>query len=305
MIPTAGTSPWPDAAAVLEREPLARHTTFAVGGPADYFAVAESASELAELLSVSASAGIPTTVLGEGSNVLIGDDGVRGLVIQNRCAHVESLPESRLRAESGILMGRLAQWAAQNGLAGLEFGVGIPGTLGGSVFGNAGCFGVEIKDVLVQAEIWTGGDHATYFNDDLEFAYRRSALQTMPGSPVVLEAVMQATEDKPDAIRQRMTELSRRRRDSQPAERSAGSIFQNPPGDHAGRLVDEAGLKGTRNGDAQISELHANFIINRGNATAAEIAGLIDQTRAAVVANSGVELEIEIRFIGKGFGDTR
>lgn len=305
MNPTAGTSPLPDAAAVLEREPLARHTTFAVGGPADYFAVAESASELSELLSAAASASIPTTVLGEGSNVLIGDDGVRGLVIQNRSAHVESLPESRLRAESGILMGRLAQWAAQNGLAGLEFGVGIPGTLGGSIFGNAGCFGVEIKDVLVQTEIWTGGDHETYFNDDLEFAYRRSNLQTMPGSPVVLEAVMQATEDKPDAIRQRMTELSRRRRDSQPAERSAGSIFRNPPGDHAGRLVDESGLKGTRNGDAQISELHANFIVNRGNATAAEIAGLIDQTRAAVVANSGVELEIEIRFIGEGFGDIR
>ncbi len=305
MNPTTGTSPWPDAPAVREREPLARHTTFAVGGLADHFAVAESAAELADLLTASASAGIPATILGEGSNVLIGDDGVRGLVIQNRSAQVESLPELRLRAESGILMGRLAQWSAEHRLAGLEFGIGIPGTLGGSIFGNAGCFGFEIKDVLVQAEIWNGGGHETYLNSDLKFAYRRSALQTMPGSPVVLEAVMQATEDKPDAIRQRMTELSRRRRDSQPAERSAGSIFRNPPGDYAGRLVDEAGLKGTRIGDAQISELHANFIVNRGNATATEIAGLIDQTRVAVAANSGVELEIEIRFIGGGFGDTR
>jgi UDP-N-acetylmuramate dehydrogenase len=305
MIPTAGTSPWPNPAAVLEREPLARHTTFAVGGPADYFAVAESASDLAELLSASASADIPATVLGEGSNVLIGDDGVRGLVIHNRSAHVESLSESRLRAESGILMGRLAHWGAENGLAGLEFGVGIPGTLGGSIFGNAGCFGVEIKDVLVQAEVWSGGDHETYFNDDFDFAYRSSALQTMPGTPVVLGAVLKATEDQPDAIRQRMTELSRRRRDSQPAERSAGSIFRNPPGDHAGRLVEEAGLKGTQNGDAQISDLHANFIVNRGSATAAEIAALIDCARMTVAARSGVELEVEIRFIGEGFGDTR
>ncbi len=303
MNPTTGTSPWPDPTAVLEREPLARHTTFAVGGPADYFAIAGSAAELVELLDASASAGIPATVLGEGSNVLVGDGGVRGLVIQNRSAHVESLPDCRLRAESGILMGRLARWCAKHGLAGLEFGVGIPGTLGGSIFGNAGCFGVEIKDVLVQAEVWRDGIGETYANADLDFAYRASALQKMHGGPVVLEAVLEGTADEPDAVRGRMTALTRRRRASQPAERSAGSIFRNPPGDHAGRLVDEAGLKGAENGDARISDQHANFIVNRGNATAAEIVALIDRARAAVAANSGVELEVEIRFIGEGFGE--
>ena len=304
MRQAAGASPWPDATAVLEREPLAGHTTFAVGGPADYFAVAESAAELSDLLDAAAGAGIPAIVLGEGSNVLVGDEGVRGLVIQNRGARVEALPESRLRAESGILMGKLAQWTAEQGLAGLEFGVGIPGTLGGSVFGNAGCFGVEIKDVLVEAEVWNRGGCSTYSNADLEFRYRGSELQTARGTAVVLEAVLHGTADKPEAIRRRMTEFSRRRRESQPAERSAGSIFRNPPGDHAGRLVEEAGLKGAENGDAQISELHANFIVNRGNATAAQIAALIDRARAAVAARTGVRLETEIRFIGEGFGDS-
>lgn len=305
MNPTAGTSPWPDTTAVLEQEPLARHTTFAVGGPADYFAVAESAAELADLLDASAKAGIPATVLGEGSNVLVGDDGVRGLVIQNRSTQVESLPECRLRAESGALMGRIAHWCAEHGLAGLEFGVGIPGTLGGSIFGNAGCFGVEVKDVLVEAQVWNGGVRETYGNADLDFAYRSSALQKMPGTPVALEAVLKGSADEPEAIRQRMTELSCRRRDSQPAERSAGSIFRNPPGDHAGRLVDEAGLKGAENGGARISDLHANFIVNGGSATAAEIVALIKQARAAVAARSGTQLETEIRFLGEGFGDAR
>ena len=293
---------WPDSAAVREQESLAPHTTFAIGGPADFFAVAASTAELVALLEVATADGLPTTILGEGSNSLIGDAGVRGLVIHNRNSRIESVAPARLRAGSGLLMGRLAAWSAEHGLAGLEFGVGIPGTLGASVFGNAGCFGAEIKDVLIEADIWNQGARRTFTNTELDFAYRTSALQSLPGAPVVLEAVLLGTPDDPGSINNRMTELSRQRRDTQPAEPSAGSIFRNPPGDHAGRLIDAAGLKGARSGAAQISERHANFIINRGGATAADVMNLIERARAAVASEFDVQLQTEIRLIGEGFG---
>ena len=305
MSPTTKLPAWPTQIDVRENESLARHTTFAVGGPADYFAMAESTTDLVTLLDASVHAGIPATVIGEGSNILVGDNGIRGLVIQNRNTDIEFLPECRLRSGSGTLMGHLARQCADRGLAGLEFGVGIPGTIGGSIFGNAGCFGSETKDVLIEAQVWNNGALKIYGNEDLNFAYRTSALQTMPGNPVALEALVQGVTDDPQEIRQRMTNLSRRRRETQPAQRSAGSIFRNPIPRYAGRLVDDAGLKGIANGDAHISELHANYIVNRGNATAAEIVALIERARTMVAARSGVVLETEIRFLGEGFGDIK
>ncbi len=295
---------WPDPAAVHADHPLAPLTTFGIGGPADYFATAGSTSALIALLDAAHTADLPITVLGESSNVLIGDAGVRGLVIHNRSDAIEIPGTTQMRAGSGILMGRLAAWSAERGLAGLEFGVGIPGSLGGSVFGNAGCFGVEIKDALIEAAIWHEGARTTLTNADLDFAYRRSQLQALPETPVVLEALLKGTPDRPEAIRARMTELSRRRRATQSAHPSAGSVFRNPPGDHSGRLIDAAGLKGARIGAAQISDQHANFIINRGGATAADVAALIGRARAAVAAQFNVQLRTEIRFIGEGFGAT-
>jgi UDP-N-acetylmuramate dehydrogenase len=293
---------WPEPAAVRVDHPLAPLTTFGIGGPADHFAVAESTAEFLGLLDAAHRAELPITVLGEGSNVLIGDAGIRGLTIHNRVATLEATPANAVRAGSGVLMGRLAAWSAERGLAGLEFGVGIPGSLGGSVFGNAGCFGVEIKDVLIEAHIWHAGAQSRLSNADLDFAYRRSALQSHSGTPVVLEALLQATADDPDAIRARMTDLSRQRRATQPARPSAGSIFRNPPGDPAGRLLDAAGLKATRSGNAQISDQHANFIVNIGGATAADVAALIQRARTAVADQFNIQLETEIRFIGEGFG---
>ncbi len=299
---TRPTPAWPDPAAVLADHPLAPLTTFGIGGPADYFATAESTSALIALLDAAHAAEITITILGEGSNVLIGDAGVRGLVIHNRSAAIQGISPNQVRAGSGLLMGRLAAWSVDQGLAGLEFGVGIPGSLGGSVFGNAGCFGVEIKDVLIEAAIWHYGARATLTNADLDFAYRRSRLGALPDSPVVLEAVLEGIPDQPEAIRARMTDLSCQRRATQPAAPSAGSVFRNPPDDHAGRLIDAAGLKGARSGAAQISDQHANFIINRGGATAADVATLIRRARAAVAAQFNIQLENEIRFIGEGFG---
>lgn len=305
MNPATKLPTWPNQIDVRENEPLAKHTTFAVGGPADYFAMAESTTDLVALLDASVDAGLPATVIGEGSNILVGDDGIRGLVIQNRSTDIEFLSECRLRAGSGTLMGHLARQCADRGLAGLEFGVGIPGTIGGSIFGNAGCFGSEIKDVLVEAQVWNNGVLQIFGNEDLNFTYRTSVLQTMPGNPIALEALVQGFTADSQGIRQRMTSLSRRRRETQPAERSAGSIFRNPTPRYAGRLVDDAGLKGVTNGDAHISELHANYIVNRGNATAAEIAALIQRARTMVAARSGVVLETEIRFLGEGFGEIK
>ncbi|MDP6507466.1 MAG: UDP-N-acetylmuramate dehydrogenase [Chloroflexota bacterium] len=301
-IMTRSLPAWPGSAAVLADHPLAPLTTFGVGGSADHFAAPESTPDLIALLDAAHAAAIPITVLGEGSNVLIGDAGIRGLTIHNRVVTLEAIPANAVRAGSGVLMGRLAAWSAERGLAGLEFGVGIPGSLGGSVFGNAGCFGVEIKDVLIETNIWHDGAQSRLSNAELVFAYRHSALQALSGTPVVLDAILQAVPDGSEAIRARMTELSRQRRTTQPANPSAGSVFRNPPDDHAGRLIEAAGLKGTRCGNAQISDRHANFITNRGGATAADVAALIHRARAAVADQFNIQLETEIRFIGEGFG---
>lgn len=183
----------------------------------------------------------------------------------------------------------------------MEFGVGIPGTVGGSVFGNAGCFGTEVKDVFRSATVWLPDGVAELGADRLAFGYRTSALQTTLERSVVLAATFGCRDGDPAAIESLMTDLSRRRRSSQPSARSAGSVFRNPPGEVAGRLIDEAGLKGRRRGGATISEKHANFIVNEGGATAADVMALIGEARDAVMARSGVMLHLEIRPLGEGF----
>lgn len=294
---------WPPHLRVSRDCELAPHSYFGIGGPAQFLAIADEASQLTELLDIGSNRALPITVLGNASNVLIGDDGVEGLVIINRARLLGLHDGNRIAAESGALMGQLAHFAADNGIGGFEFGLGIPGSVGGSVFGNAGCFGSDISNVLDRALVWRGGGVSWQRRDDLEFGYRCSALQSETGLAVVVAVQLQGVTRPESEIRARMVQVQDQRRQSQPADRSAGSIFKNPTGDFAGRLIDSAGLKGARSGAAQVSDRHANFIVNRGQARAADVVALMDRIRRRVHDVNGIWLEPEIRRIGSGFGD--
>ncbi len=293
---------WPPHLRVSHNRELAPHSYFGIGGPAQYLAFAEDSSQLTELLEIGSHLALPITVLGNASNVLIGDDGVQGLVIINRARRLQLHDAGRISAESGALMGQLAHFAADNGIGGFEFGLGIPGTVGGAVFGNAGCFGSEIARVLERALVWRGDGASWRGSDDLEFGYRCSALQRETGLAVVVTARLQGTSRPETEIRDRMVQIQDQRRRTQPVDRSAGSIFKNPPGDFAGRLIESAGLKGERCGEAQVSDRHANFIVNRGQARAVDVVLLMDRIRRRVHDASGIWLEPEIRRVGTGFG---
>ena len=294
---------WPSHLRVSRNCELAPHSYFGIGGPAQYLAYAEEASQLTELLGIGTNRALPITVLGNASNVLIGDDGIRGLVIINRARRLELRDGAGISAESGALMGQLAHFAADNGIGGFEFGLGIPGTVGGSVFGNAGCFGSDISNVLDRALVWRGDGVRWQGREDLGFEYRGSALQRETGSVVVVSVSLQGVARPEREIRARMVQIQDQRRRSQPADRSAGSMFKNPPGEFAGRLIESAGLKGARSGDAQVSDRHANFIVNHGQARAADVVALMERIRRRVHACSGIWLEPEIRRLGTGFGE--
>ncbi len=307
MIPIA-TSPaidWPFELNLRSHEPLSEHTYLGVGGPAEYYVEISDVRMFTAVLDYCHDREIQVLIIGEGSNLLVSDKGVRGFVIRNVCREIHDLNDGRLRVDSGILMGRLASWCASRGYTGLEFGVGIPGSVGGSVFGNAGCFGTEIADVLESADVWMSGDVTSLNNKSLEFDYRSSKLRHMAGNPIVVSAILRHQTGDPEAARAQITDLSHRRRDTQPASRSAGSVFKNPEGDFAGRLIDGAGLKGRKRGQAVISTKHANFIVNEGGATASDVWALVNDIRATVRKQFSVDLELEIQLAGEGFGDDR
>ena len=296
---------WPFELELKRRQPLSAHTYLGVGGPAEHYVEVSDVETFTAVLRHCHRLDIPVLVIGEGSNLLVGDKGVRGLVIRNACREIRDLNDGRIQVDSGVLMGRLAHQCARRGYAGLEFGVGIPGTVGGSVFGNAGCFGTEMADVLESANVWIAGNVTALDARSLEFSYRYSKLHDMQGNPVVVGAVLRCQSGDPETSRRRITHLSRRRRDTQPASRSAGSVFRNPPGDYAGRLIDRAGLKGQRRGRAVISAKHANFIVNKGGATASDVWSLIKDAKAAVRERFNIDLELEVRLAGEGFEEHR
>ncbi len=290
--------------------PMARYTAARLGGPAQALLELQTLDELVDVISLCWRAALPFTLLGDGSNVLVSDTGVRGLVIINRARQVrfdETCTPALVWAESGMNFGLLARQAAQRGLAGLEWAAGIPGTLGGAVVGNAGAHGGELAAQLRMAEILhrigTGRDGETRREEwpveKLEYAYRSSLLKRNPGDYVVLAALLQLQPGDPQAIRSRMDELVAYRRRTQPPGASTGSMFKNPPGNYAGRLIEAAGLKGLQVGDAQISPLHANFFINLGNASAADFWALIQKARQTVEEKFAVRLELEIELIGE------
>lgn len=307
--------------------PLAPYTTMKVGGPADYFARVQTVSQLIHLVRWARSEALPYWILGGGSNVLIGDAGVRGLVIYNRCRQVRideapccAFPQDNrpfVFAESGASMAGLARRTIAAGLAGLEWAVSLPGTVGGAVVNNAGAYGGEVKDNLYNAMVLGVDDEIVETPAaQLGFGYRASALKVgaksdddgdiavvRPGfGPVVLSVNFRLAHGEQEAIEAQAAQNLQRRRRSQPVEPSLGSTFVNPPGDYAGRLIEAAGLKGFAVGGVQVSRQHANFLINPGGvggATAADVLTLIRHIQQTVADRFGVLLKPEIQLVGE------
>jgi UDP-N-acetylmuramate dehydrogenase len=281
---------------------LAPHTTIRVGGPADLLAVAHDAAQLADLVRFARRSGLACTVIGRGSNLVVDDAGVRGLVILSRAAGWQ-IDGERLMAQAGLPLARAATLAQKAGLSGLEFGLAIPGTVGGAVWANAGAHGSDIAAVLHSARILhSDGSESDEPASALDLAYRDSRLKRgseWGGPDLVLEATFQLVRADPTEIKARLDEIRHWRQEHQPLNRpSAGSIFRNPPGDSAGRLIDASRLKGARVGGASISDKHANFIVNDRGATAADIRRLAEIARAEVARRFGVDLVYEVQFIG-------
>ncbi len=293
---------WPAGPPVLSNAALAEYSYFRIGGPAEYLATAESAKQLVNLLNAAHHFQLAITMLGEASNVLIGDDGIAGLVIVNRARQLTIGSNARIVAESGVLMGQLARTAARANISGFEFAVGIPGTVGGSVWGNAGCFGSDMAAILEQALLWRPSGTTNVAARDLGFGYRHCSLQSEASPVAIIKAQLIGNPGELGDIQRAMQSISARRRASQPADRSAGSIFKNPPGAQAGQLIEAADLKGRHVGGAVVSSQHANFIVNDGGASAADVAALMGQIIRRVAEVSGFQLQPEIRRLGTGFG---
>ncbi|MCX7670759.1 MAG: UDP-N-acetylmuramate dehydrogenase [Anaerolineae bacterium] len=314
---------------VIEDEPLSRHTTFRIGGPADLYAAATTTAQLVALADLAAKHDVPITILGGGSNVLVSDAGVRGLVIAVQSREValrRGIPgpdgehgdegELFIVADAGVPLAGLARWAIKNGWAGLEWAVSVPGTVGGAVVGNAGAHGGDMAGNVAWVQVWLSGQgRQVWPATEMGFSYRSSRLKAhqaageartaAPGEdknrphPVVLTVGLHAVPGNVAEMEARAERYLAQRRATQPVEPSAGSIFRNPAGDYAGRLVEAAGLKGYRHGGTQISPRHANFIINTGQATAGDVVVLVNLMRRRVYESTGIVLMPEILFLGE------
>lgn len=290
--------------------PLAPLTSFKIGGPADLLIHVERVDDLVRLVGLARTWEFPYLLLGGGSNVLVGDGGFRGLVIVNRCRQVvvheagEVDDPVLLSAESGTLLAGLARTAVREGLAGLEWAVSVPGTVGGAVVGNAGAHGGSIADNLWQAEVLDGlGSVTTWQQADFSYAYRRSRLKypedDQAAGAVVLIAVFRLLRGARAELDERAARFLAHRRATQPTEASAGSMFRNPAGDYAGRLIEAVGLKGTQVGQVQFSPIHANFLVNLGGAQARDVLAAVRLAQDTIAVQFGVTLEPEILFVGE------
>ena len=286
---------------IREKESLASRTSFGIGGPADFFLEPARTEAIEKLLEGCRGRAIPYFLLGAGTNLLIADAGVEGLVVRvvTREHHIDG---TRIRAAAGLKMMRLARIAADADLRGFEFAIGVPGSVGGAVYQNAGCWGKELREVLVEAHgFMPGSGRQKWTASELRFGYRTSALRegSLKGG-FVIDATIQLKRGDGEEAKSQMAKLTRERNETQPIKtKNCGSVFQNPQGDSAGRLVQAAGLKGLREGSAVISELHGNFIINEGGATAADVARLIERARTEVRRRFNVELEPEVELVGR------
>ena len=285
---------------VLVDEPMKRHTTFRIGGPADFFLLPSTVDEVRGILEICREEELPYFILGNGSNLLVSDKGYRGVIIQlYRNFSNISVEGNEICASSGALLSQIAAAARNASLTGFEFAGGIPGTLGGAVFMNAGAYGGELKDVLKEAVVMTEqGEILTLPVEKLDMGYRTSRIKK--AGYLVLEARLVLEQGDMDKIRDITMDLTEKRVSKQPLEYpSAGSTFKRPEGYFAGKLIMDAGLRGYQVGDAQVSEKHCGFVINKGNATAADVLTLIENVREKVQEQFGVTLEPEVKFLGE------
>ena len=287
-------------------EPLAPHTTLRVGGPADLWLAPTTLDELIEAVTAAWQHQVPVFLLGGGANLLVSDRGVRGLVLQNRCQRIVLNGEDppHVVVESGVILPSLAHRLARRGLSGLEWAVGVPGTVGGAVVNNAGAYGASMSDTLVRAELlMPSGQREWQPAGWFAYEYRSSRLKHLAGEDrgrfVVLQAELALSNKAPAEIENQMAVYAELRKASQPPGASVGSMFKNPPDDHAGRLIEAAGLKRAQIGAAHISPVHANFFVNLGGAQAADFAALLDLARRTVKDKFGVELEFEVEKVGE------
>ena len=285
---------------VFTDEPMKQHTTFKIGGPADYFLVPESGEEAGEIIKICKQTDIPYFILGNGSNLLVGDGGYRGAVIQiYRNMSAVTTEGTIITAQAGALLSSVAAAAKNASLTGFEFAGGIPGTVGGAAVMNAGAYGGEMKDVLVEVTVMDAdGNIFTIPAEKLELGYRTSIIKK--AGYIVLEAKIRLEEGDQEAIRERMKELTIQRTTKQPLEfPSAGSTFKRPEGYFAGKLVMDSGLRGYQVGGARVSEKHCGFVINAGGATAKDVRTLMENVRDIVYEKYGVTLEPEVKFLGE------
>lgn len=284
---------------VWAQEPMKKHTTFRVGGCARYLVEPGDVQQLSAVVNACREQKVPYYVVGNGSNLLVSDAGYNGVIIHLFKNMSEIRTEgNHMILQAGVLLARAARTACREGLSGLEFASGIPGTVGGALVMNAGAYGGEMKDVVSRVTVLTSeGEPREYTKEQMAFGYRRSRLTEEAG--IVLETEFTLHPGRTEEIQARMEELKEKRVLKQPLEyASAGSTFKRPEGHFAGKLIEDAGLRGFRIGDAQVSEKHCGFVINRGNASASEIAEVIRQVQDRVYAHSGVRLQTEVKFLG-------
>ena len=285
---------------VRENEPMKRHTTFRIGGPARLMALPRSRKEAAAAVQAATEAGIAPFFLGNGSNLLVSDQGFDGVVLQvYKNMNQVTVEGEHLRVQAGALLSATARKALEAGLTGMEFAAGIPGTMGGAVVMNAGAYGGEMKDILESVTVLTPeGEQKELKNEELQLGYRTSVVKEK--GYIVLEAVLSLKKGDPEAIKSRMDELKEQRVTKQPLEYpSAGSTFKRPEGYFAGKLIQDAGLRGYQVGGAQVSEKHCGFVINKENATAKDVVDLIHDVQRIVYEKFQVQLETEVKFLGE------
>jgi UDP-N-acetylmuramate dehydrogenase len=285
--------------AVLEQESMKKHTTFRIGGPADVFVVPDSIEKAAQVIRICREQNVPFYILGNGSNLLVSDEGYRGVIVQlYRNLSDVTVEDGVITAQAGAMLSVIAKRALAEGLTGFEFAAGIPGTIGGAAVMNAGAYGGEMKDVLTEVTVLTEeGAVRKLPADELQLGYRHSVIPE--NGWIVLEAKLRLQKGDPEQIRARMEELKEQRVTKQPLDLpSAGSTFKRPEGYFAGKLIMDAGLRGFTVGGAQVSEKHCGFVVNRGGATAADVIGLITQVQEKVKEMFGVEIEPEVKLLG-------
>jgi UDP-N-acetylmuramate dehydrogenase len=286
--------------ALQENVILAPYTSARIGGPADVLITVRSVDELAGAMKFIWEQDIPYYILGGGSNVLVSDKGIRGAVILDRAKEVrfESGDRPQVWCEAGVIFSNLANRCASKGFAGLEWAATVPGSVGGAVYGNAGAFGGEMSENLIWAELLTRNGREKYSVKQMGYGYRTSVLKRGEIDAIVLSVLLGLKNATSDEVSGRIEQFSERRKSTQPPGASMGSMFKNPEGDHAGRLIEAVGLKGTRIGTAEISMVHGNFFINHGETRASDVRELIDLTRTSVKEKLGVELELEVELAG-------